>query len=211
MTASEAVRPAMPGADDQGEERVPVAGSPPTDAVGESTNRPQAIRQAALQLFLRQGFAATSVREITAEVGVTVPTLYYHFGSKDGLLAELVEGLVTDGETVLADLDQRSGRLLPTRALAAYYDVVTAHLDVFRLVMADPSVRSHQMAGHRLAEQGARFLALLVKQSDDRGDLVRANAALGAIRRPLRLAGIDPVADRPQILASARAALSARP
>jgi len=177
----------------------------------EPADRRDAIERAALRLFLRQGFAATSVREITAEVGVTVPTLYYHFGSKDGLLATLVEGLVEDGEALLVELGGRSGPRLPARALAAYYDVVATHLDVFRLVMADPSVRSHQLAGHRLADQGVRFLALLVDGSEDRADLIRANAALGAIRRPLRLEAVDPVADRAQILASARAALTARP
>lgn len=204
MTASETSGPAT---DDRHDRK----GSTGDGDHGEPTDRPRAVREAALRLFLRQGFAATSVREITAEVGVTVPTLYYHFGSKDGLLAALVQGLVADGEAVLAELDQRSGPRLPARALASYYDVVTTHLDVFRLVMADPSVRSHQLAGHRLADQGSRFLALLVKGSEDRADLIRANAALGAIRRPLRLSTVDPAADRPQILASARAALAARP
>lgn len=168
------------------------------------------LERVALRLFLHRGFAATSVREITAEVGVTVPTLYYHFGSKDRLLAALVEGLVTDGEAVIDDLATRSGPRLPSRALASYYDVMTRHLDVFRLVMTDPSVRSHDDAGRRLAEQGTRFLGFLTNGSRRRQDIVRANAALGAIRRPLRLPDFDRDADRAQILASARAALSAR-
>jgi len=168
------------------------------------------IAEVALKLFLRQGFAATSVREIASETGVTIPTLYYHFGSKDGLLGTLVEPLVADGEEVLEDLAGRSGTRLPARALASYYDVVTRHLDVFRLVMTDPSVRSHDVAGHRLAEQGTRFESFLTRGSDRREDLVRANAALGALRRPLRLPDIDVEADRGQILASSRAALAAR-
>jgi AcrR family transcriptional regulator len=178
---------------------------------GAIPNRRAAIEEAALGLFLDRGFAATSVREITAAVGVTVPALYYHFGSKDGLLAALVQGLVDDGEAVLDDLAARSGRRLPARALASYYDVVTGHLDVFRLVMVDPSVRSHHLAGHRLAEQAGRFLDLLTGGRSGPSELVRANAALGAIRRPLRLPEVDVVADRAQILASARAALAARP
>ncbi len=161
--------------------------------------------------FLDQGFAATPVREIAAAAGVTVPALYYHFGSKDGLLGALVEPLIDDGERVIAELAAGSPGADPARALASYYDVVTAHLDVFRLVMVDPSVRSHDAAGHRLAEQGNRFLGILTGGSADHGAVLRANAALGAIRRPLRLDDVDVVVDRAQILACAECALAARP
>ncbi|MEL7156382.1 MAG: helix-turn-helix domain-containing protein, partial [Actinomycetota bacterium] len=150
------------------------------------------------------------VREIASGSGVTIPALYYHFGSKDGLLGALVADLVAEGESVIDDLSRRSGARLPTQALASYYDVVTRHLDVFRLVMTDPSVRSHDVAGHLLADQGSRFEAVLTQGSDARVDKIRANAALGAIRRPLRLSEVDVVEDRSQILASARAALRAR-
>ncbi len=166
------------------------------------------LAECALALFLEKGFAATSVREIATEAGVTIPALYYHFGSKDGLLGSLVEGLVIDGETAIASLD---GSADPGEALASYYDAVTAHLQVFRLVMVDPSVRSHDEAGHRLADQGSRFLALLVGDSPSRSELIRAHCALGAIRRPLRTNDVDMVADRDQILASAVAAFGASP
>lgn len=163
----------------------------------------------ALTLFLQQGFAATSVREIAAAADVTIPALYYHFQSKDGLLGSLVEQLIADGETVITDLTMGEGDD-PIHALAAYYDVVTQHLSVFRLVMTDPSVRSHEAAGHRLAKQGDRFLSLLIGETPDREDLIRANAALGAIRRPLRIEDIDTDKDRQQILASANAAFHAK-
>ncbi|MGI9611326.1 MAG: TetR/AcrR family transcriptional regulator [Acidimicrobiales bacterium] len=163
----------------------------------------------ALTLFLQQGFAATSVREIAAAADVTIPALYYHFESKDGLLGSLVEQLIADGETVITDLAMREEDD-PIHALTAYYDVVTQHLSVFRLVMTDPSVRSHEAAGHRLAKQGDRFLSLLIGETPDRDDLIRANAALGAIRRPLRIDDIDTAKDRRQILASANAAFHAK-
>lgn len=164
-----------------------------------------------MKLFLENGFAATSVREIASGSGVTIPALYYHFGSKDGLLGALVADLVTEGETVIADLTGRTGNRLPSLALASYYDVVTRHLDVFRLVMTDPSVRSHDIAGRRLADQGSRFVAILTQGSKARSDAIRAHAALGAVRRPLRWSEVDVGRDRAQILASARAALRARP
>jgi AcrR family transcriptional regulator len=168
------------------------------------------IATCALELFSEKGFAATSVREIAASVALTVPAMYYHFQSKDGLLAALVEPFVVDGQILIDQLEPLSGQRLPSRALAGYYDVVTKHLDVFRFVMADPSVRSHHLAGHRLADQASRFLGFLVGDEPSHSDVIRANAALGAIRRPLRLRNVDVADDRSQILASARAALNAR-
>ena len=48
------------------------------------------IARAAARLFARRGYDATSVREIVEAAGVTKPTLYYHFGSKEGLAQALL-------------------------------------------------------------------------------------------------------------------------
>ena len=49
------------------------------------------VLDAALQLFADKGFASTSVREIVLKAGLTKPALYYHFGSKEGLLRAILE------------------------------------------------------------------------------------------------------------------------
>lgn len=48
------------------------------------------IAQVASRLFASRGYDATSVREIVEAAGVTKPTLYYHFGSKEGLAQALL-------------------------------------------------------------------------------------------------------------------------
>ncbi|MFZ9886279.1 MAG: TetR/AcrR family transcriptional regulator [Myxococcota bacterium] len=48
------------------------------------------LRERAAELFAKKGFAGASVREIAAAAGVTKPTLYYHFGSKEGLIRDLI-------------------------------------------------------------------------------------------------------------------------
>lgn len=64
----------------------------PNDAPTEERNEVRdRIIVEATRLFAEQGFARTSVREITDAAGVTKPTLYYWFGSKDGLFTALVE------------------------------------------------------------------------------------------------------------------------
>jgi len=53
-------------------------------------NSRDAILRAARDLFTKKGFANTSVREICGKAEVTVPSLYYHFGDKDGLFQAVV-------------------------------------------------------------------------------------------------------------------------
>lgn len=51
----------------------------------------QRIVQAAYELFHRQGYARSSVDVIARKSGLTKRTLYYHFRSKDDLLASVIE------------------------------------------------------------------------------------------------------------------------
>lgn len=48
------------------------------------------LLEAAIGLFARKGYHATSVREIVEAAGVTKPVLYYWFRSKDGVFHELM-------------------------------------------------------------------------------------------------------------------------
>jgi AcrR family transcriptional regulator len=48
------------------------------------------LARVAARLFAARGYDATSVREIVEAAGVSKPTLYYHFGSKEGLAQALV-------------------------------------------------------------------------------------------------------------------------
>ncbi len=48
------------------------------------------VARIASQLFAERGYDATPVRCIAEAAGVTCPTLYYHFKSKEGLAHELL-------------------------------------------------------------------------------------------------------------------------
>lgn len=54
-------------------------------------NRRQALIMAAAALFRRQGFAATSTRDIAQSVGMHSGSPFYHFKSKDELLYAVME------------------------------------------------------------------------------------------------------------------------
>lgn len=48
-------------------------------------------REAALELFSRQGYGATSMRQISAASGISVGNLYHHFGSKEAIFQQLLD------------------------------------------------------------------------------------------------------------------------
>lgn len=48
------------------------------------------LLHAALTLFTTHGYAATTVREIVENAGVSKPSLYYYFQSKEGIYLELI-------------------------------------------------------------------------------------------------------------------------
>jgi AcrR family transcriptional regulator len=55
------------------------------------------IFEASMKLFAEKGYDATSIEEITSEVGVAKGTLYYHFTSKE----EIFNFLINEGMNLL--------------------------------------------------------------------------------------------------------------
>lgn len=72
-------------------------------AAKELTPRAQAkrdqIRAAAQKLFLERGFAGVSTDAISTEAGVSKETLYNYFPSKEELLTDCLEHLITTSST----------------------------------------------------------------------------------------------------------------
>ncbi len=56
---------------------------------GDAASTRERILDAALDLFLEQGYDGTSLREIAEQLGVTKAALYYHFESKEDILLAL--------------------------------------------------------------------------------------------------------------------------
>jgi AcrR family transcriptional regulator len=59
------------------------------------------IQEIALRLFTEQGYEATSLREIAEELGVTKAALYYHFKTKDDIVASLADLRIAELEELL--------------------------------------------------------------------------------------------------------------
>ena len=83
--------------------------STPTPAEHDEHVRTRLLH-AAVRVFDRKGYAAASVREVAEMAGVTKPAVYYHFGSKEGLLIAILQ----QAEHQLSGtLERASGRAGP--------------------------------------------------------------------------------------------------
>lgn len=111
----------------------------------ESVRRRE-ILDVAARLFARHGYSATSVRQISEEVGLGAGALYHHIGSKEDLLADIHEEFVGSivrelRPIVAADAPPRealfaAGRLM-TRYLDRYHDHMTAFFAEHRHIQGE--------------------------------------------------------------------------
>jgi AcrR family transcriptional regulator len=104
------------------------------------------ILAAALVHFQQRGYHGTTVREIAATVGQTMPTLYYHYGSKEGILSALISITMEDLQTHInacledAGVDTLKRFQNVNNAIASHYtqrrDLAMLHRE-FRFLSAD--------------------------------------------------------------------------
>lgn len=73
----------------------PRRGRPPASD-GDAAATRQRILDVATELFAQKGFHGTGVADISAAAGVRGGALYYHIGSKEELLWEILRGYVTE-------------------------------------------------------------------------------------------------------------------
>ena len=81
------------------------------------------IKQAALVLFARYGFAAVTMRQIAANVGVQAGAIYNYTPDKQALLFDLLHGHMADL------LSKWATELVPANSIAAIDHFVAFHLD----------------------------------------------------------------------------------
>lgn len=78
--------------------KIPVTGAPgkskPIDARAE-------ILQHAKLLFRQKGFSAVSMNDLVSSVGLTKPTIYYHFTDKETLFTEVMVEMMRHGNELL--------------------------------------------------------------------------------------------------------------
>lgn len=141
------------------------------------------IRETALRLFTNQGYEQTSLREIAEELGVTKAALYYHFKSKEEILASMVED-VQDTLGELVEWAESQPRTVESRKdiLRRLSEVLSSKWRPL-LLFAAANQRALQSLdrGEERTELAKRFLSLASPPEADSLSSFRATLAVLAI------------------------------
>ena len=110
---------------------------------------------------MRSGVAATTLEAVAREVGVSKPTLYYYFASKNALLFELIFGALTAEAQAIHDGVEkaRSGAEALGVIIRESVNAFTPSLDDFRLAFLHGQVAAPGSV-HFDAQQFARIRPL---------------------------------------------------
>ena len=143
-----------------------------TDGAGRSGR--DDILEAAAELFVENGLAATSTRAIAERAGIRQASLYYHFAGKDEILDELLEASVRPTLEIAERLAQEE--LSPAAQL---YALARADIGTLRSAPHNigtlyllPEVQRPRHEGFRadresLQREYARLAALLTGEDPD--------------------------------------------
>ena len=103
----------------------------------------------ALELFSAKGYEGVSVSELTEAAGITKPTLYYHFGSKEGVFEAVSRFYYSQLDKIILDnaLYNPSPKsyhedvyLTLTKLTGAYFSFALANEPFFRIILANLSM-----------------------------------------------------------------------
>jgi AcrR family transcriptional regulator len=149
------------------------------------------IRAVAMELFAENGFEQTSLRQIAERLDITKAALYYHFPSKDDLLAELARPMIEDLEAYVAHA-RDAGPDDAADLLRRYLELCHRHRKLLQSVLREPAV---------LARLGVLTAVLYRRLEVDRAlvgsdrpaDRARAIIAFGGLQDCVVLMGDEPL------------------
>jgi AcrR family transcriptional regulator len=132
----------------------------------QKQQRREAILVAALGLFEDQGFAATTVEQIAERTGVSIPTVFNYFGSKQDILLAVVEQAdlraVTDAQLSMPAFDNAVDAMCHLEALIVRHELEVLPPTIWRellpLGLLGPTPQTVVPLNARLVEEIGRLL-----------------------------------------------------
>lgn len=125
---------------------------------GNPETRAQIVR-AALDLFLKQGFASTSMRAVARAADCDAALVHHYFSSKEQLFFEALE-IWADVDQAIAFIDQQGRRGLGRRAFAVLTEIYETYGDQLLAQLAkNPELRAlfAKVIGRRIDLLAARL------------------------------------------------------
>ncbi|WP_084469381.1 TetR/AcrR family transcriptional regulator [Jiangella gansuensis] len=166
------------------------------------------IRAVALDLFSRQGYERSTLREIADALGITKAAVYYHYRTKVEILDDLLRPMVDGEDAIIANAQSATASIGdPERRMAIveqYIDLLLTHRRVATYAMNDLAGVSNSTLLGRMRANDARLLSLLANGDLSVEQRVRTSAALGVMVAVLALPDVSDAELRPQLLTVAR-------
>jgi AcrR family transcriptional regulator len=134
------------------------------------------ILQSALELFSRRGYDATSVREICEAAGITKPTLYHFYGSKEGVYRALVDGVLEDFRGQLTRQLDHGGPVVDRlrRVARSYFEAARGRRELMRFIFGlihNPPASAPVTDFTRFYDEIVRLVAAAVDEGVAAGEL----------------------------------------
>jgi len=156
------------------------------------------IRTLALALFAERGYDGTSLREIAERLGITKAAVYYHFKTKEEILASLVDDFFTDVDELISWAQQQPATQATREQVLRRYHVLLHEraTPLAQLLQEGQAALRDLAAGEQLRSRFDRLTALLVDPGDPIAARLRARLAFVALHMGAHRFGADNEAAR---------------
>jgi AcrR family transcriptional regulator len=128
-----------------------------------------AILDAAIELFITEGFEATPMDSIAASANVAKGTLYYHFASKEGIVNAVVEryAAAMDARLAIVEMDAKLSFMEKlSAAVSAMEELNTIHFSkLHRMKYID----IHKKTLRAMVEHCAPYFARIIEEGNRAG------------------------------------------
>nr|WP_062341629.1 TetR/AcrR family transcriptional regulator [Herbidospora sakaeratensis] len=141
------------------------------------------IQEIALELFTEQGYEATSLREIAEALGVTKAALYYHFKTKEDIVAGMVLDRIATLDVIIDELRAHDTVTPEVRraAVVRYAEGAYEGRAITRFMERNPTAMKHHPVMLRMREKVMELSELLIDHDQPLTRRLKHGLALFAI------------------------------
>ncbi len=147
------------------------------------TDTREQIRRLALQLFAERGYDGTSLREIADRLGITKAAVYYHFKTKEEILASLVNDFFTEIDQLISWAQQQPATPATREQVLRRYHALLGEraTEWSRFLQEAQAALRDVSAGEQLRSRFNRLADLLVDPGEPIAARLRARLAFVAL------------------------------
>ncbi|MBD0707605.1 MULTISPECIES: TetR/AcrR family transcriptional regulator [unclassified Streptomyces] len=142
-------------------------------------NTRQRIKDAALDLFVEQGYEKTSLREIAERLDVTKAALYYHFKTKEDIVVEMFDDMTRPVNELIAWAEEQPPTLENRQELLRrYQEALGSAARFYRFMQENQATIRELSIGLSLKERTIALIDLLQGPDFTLVDQVRCASAI---------------------------------